>query len=81
MYFTGSFDCTNKECQVLTQKLLKNALKEGYKQPFQESYRSKYILIRPNNRIIVIQLYSCSHLKTSITIKIQGIPGLKIGCL
>lgn len=58
MYFTGSFDCTRKECQVLTQKLLKNALKEGHKKPFQESYRSKYIIGLPNNKIIFIQLYS-----------------------
>lgn len=83
MFFPGSFDCTHKECQVLTQKLLKNILKEGYKQPFQEPYehRSKYIIILPNNEIVVICLYSCSHLKTSITIKIQGLPGLKLGCL
>lgn len=83
MFFLGSFDCTHKECQVLTQKLLKNAVKDGHEQLFQEPYehRSKYIIILPNNEIIVIRLYSCSHLKTSRTIKIQGVPGLKLGCL
>lgn len=83
MFFSGSFDCTHKECQVLTQKLLKNTLKEGHKQPFQElcEHRSKYIIILPNNQIIVIRLYSCSHLKTGITTKIQRVPGLKLECL
>jgi len=59
MFFFGSFDCMHKECQVLTQKFLKNALKEGHKQLFQEPYedRSKYIIILPNNEIIIIHLY------------------------
>lgn len=77
------FPGTHNECQVFTQKLLKNTLKEGHEQLFQEPYehRSKYIIILPNNEITVIRLYSCSGLKTSIKTEIQGVPGLRLDVL